>query len=224
MSRSKQRANSDPVEVICTVCGGEIVPGDSWCLTQDNSGKGHMRCVYPDTYLKNGAVNSKPRSDSDPAGPSAPLTGPSVAGEAGRAEDSAALSPSPTPREFRPIEQPSILDAAGRGPAVVEPKSTRLGRIAGILSVCAACYALLGPNASVFEEFYEKSRPSGVDPAVYYLTYAMPRAHVLQLTVLLGVALLLAGLSSVLGGRGASRVAVIVAVVCIVLAIAFSFL
>jgi hypothetical protein len=147
-----------------------------------------------------------------------------VAAEAGRTEDAASLLPSPTPREIRPIEEPSIPDVVGRGPAVVEPQSTRLGRIAGIVSVCAACYALLGPNASVFEEFYEKSRPSGVDPAVYYLTYVMPRAHVLQLTVLLGVALLLAWLSSALGGRGASRVAALVAVVCIILAITIRIL
>ena len=43
-------------EVTCAVCGKAIAQGASWCVTADNSGKGHMHCVYPAIDTSDGGV------------------------------------------------------------------------------------------------------------------------------------------------------------------------
>lgn len=49
MAMSNLQDNTNSSHEPCVVCGRAILPEDSWCLTLDNSGKGHVRCVYPET-------------------------------------------------------------------------------------------------------------------------------------------------------------------------------
>ncbi|MBC7771256.1 MAG: hypothetical protein H7210_02055 [Pyrinomonadaceae bacterium] len=119
MATPKSQHHPSPAQATCAVCGQAIMQRDSWCVTRDNAGKGHMRCVYPETYATDGSVTAKARIEPVSIDPGAvPAVVPPMA-EASRGE-----TPAPPP-----VEEQRMIQAS----PPVQPSPKPRGSIKGVL-------------------------------------------------------------------------------------------